>query len=240
MLFEHLPSELLLEIFSYVHPIDLSIIFLQLGNARLAELVSHLDHSLDLVSVSLTRFQYLLYTCSPQRIVFLRLTNQYSHSLLIHEFFSSNSFHPTNLIHLRSLHLDDCIGNELDSLPLNLEKLYVKFHKKARYAIAFYRMALQSNSLKQCYLIGGYAFDYRTCSPIASKTIEHLHMAIKTFPNDLIVLLQALPNLTKLKSKLFFVLLNREQSIGFSSFLFAIIRFTISVDVYIAITIFEC
>lgn len=211
MLFEQLPSELLLEIFSYVHPIDLYIIFLQLANARLAELISHLDLSLDFISVSYIRFRYFLCTCSPQQIVFLRLTNQYSHSLLIHEFFSSTLFHPSNFLRLRSLHLDDCSGNEIDSLPPNLEKLYVKFHKKARYAIQFYRMALQSTSLKQCYLIGGYAFDYRTCSPIASNTIEHLHMAIKTFPNDLIVLLQVLPNLTKLKSRsLFVVYVERE------------------------------
>lgn len=201
MLFEHLPSELLLEIFSYVHPADLYIIFLPLANPRLTELISHLDLSLDLISTSYSRFQCILTRCSSQQIVFLRLTNRYSHYLLIKQFFSSPCFHPENFLHLRSLHLDDCIGNELDCLPPNLDKLYVKFHKKAKYAIQFYRLALQSTTLKQCYLIGGYAFDYRTCSPISSTTIEHLHMAMKTFPNDLIVLLQALPNLIQLKSK---------------------------------------
>ena len=201
MLFEHLPSELLLEIFSYVHPADLYIIFLRLGNARLADLISHLDLSVDLISISYSRFRSILTACSPLQIIFLRLTNRYSHQLLIKEFFSSDCFHPTKFLRLRSLHLDDCIGNEIVCLPPNLEKLYVKFHKKARYAIQFYRIALQSTSLKQCYLIGGYAFDYRTCSPIASTTIEHLHMAMKTFPNDLIIVLQALPNLLKLKSR---------------------------------------
>jgi hypothetical protein len=97
--------------------------------------------------------------------------------------------------------LDDIIGNEIDSLPPYLEKLYIKFHKKAKYAAKFYQIALQSTTLKQCYLIGGYAFDNKTCSQISSTTIQQVHMAIKTFPNDLIVLLQALPNLTKLKSK---------------------------------------
>jgi hypothetical protein len=115
--------------------------------------------------------------------------------------FSSENFRPEKFIRLRSLHLDDFIGNEIDYLPPYLEKLYIKFHKKAKYAAKFYQIALQSTSLKQCYLIGGYAFDYKTCSPISSTTIEQLHMAIKSFPNDLLVLLKALPNLIKLKSK---------------------------------------
>jgi hypothetical protein len=159
-----------------------------------------MDFSLDLTYTSYSRFLLILTYCSPSQIVFLRLTNQYSHGLLITEFFSSNSFHPKNFLQLRSLHLDDIIGNEIDCLPPFLEKLYIKFHKKAKYAAKFYQIALQSTSLKQCYLIGGYAFDYKTCFHISSTTIEQLHMAIKSFPNDLVVLLQALPCLTKLKS----------------------------------------
>jgi hypothetical protein len=200
MLLEDLPSELLLEIFSYLHPSDLYISFLPLSNSRLSDLISQINYSLDLTYISYSRFLLILTNCLPSQIVYLRLTNQYSHGLLINEFFSSNFFHPNKFLRLRSLYLDDIIGNEIDSLPPYLEKLYIKFHKKAKYASKFYQIALQSTTLKQCYLIGGYAFDYKTCSPISSTTIEQLHMAIKTFPNDLIVLLQSLPCLTKLKS----------------------------------------
>lgn len=200
MLLENLPSELILEIFSYLHPSDLYVSFLPLSNIRLTYLINQLNFSLDLTYTSYQRFLLILTYCSPSQILFLRLTNQYSHDLLIKEFFSSNSFHPKNFPRLHSLHLDDIIGNEIDCLPSSLEKLYIKFHKKAKYASKFYQLALQSTSLKQCYLIGGYAFDYKTCSHISSTTIQHLHMAIKTFPNDLIVLLQALPSLRKLKS----------------------------------------
>ncbi len=227
MLFENLPSELLLEIFSYLHPSDLYISFLPLSNSRLSYLISHSDFSLDLISISYSRFRLILTSCSPLQIVFLRLTNQYSHNLLITEFFSFDYFHPKNFLRLRSLHLDDFIGNEIDCLPPNLEKLYVKFHKKAKYAIQFYQIALQSTTLKQCYLIGGYAFDHKTCSHISSTTIKQLHMAIKSFPNDLIILLQALPCLTKLKSmnfslvnvrKKFFFFLQLESILNHQAF----------------------
>jgi hypothetical protein len=201
MLLEDLPSELLLEIFSYLHPSDIYNSFQPLSNARLSYLISHIDLSFDLTYTSFARFLLILTYCSPGQLVFLRLTNQYSHGLLIAEFFSSESFHPDKFIRLRSLHLDDIIGNEIDCLPPYLEKLYIKFHKKAEYAPRFYQIALQSTSLKQCYLIGGYAFDNKTCSHISSTTIQRLHMAIKSFPNDLVVLLQALPCLTRLKSK---------------------------------------
>ena len=201
MLFEDLPSELLLEIFSYLHPSDLYISFLPLLHVRLSYLISHIDFSLDLTYTSFSRFLLILKYCSPSQIVFLRLTNQYSHGLLISEFFSSNFFHPEKFLRLRSLYLDDIIGNEINCLPPYLEKLYIKFHKKAQYAAKFYQIALQSTSLKQCYLIGGYAFDSKTCSHISSTTIQRLHMAIKSFPNDLLVVIQALPCLTKLKSK---------------------------------------
>ncbi|CAF0786854.1 unnamed protein product [Adineta steineri] len=203
MLFEDLPSELLFEIFSYLHPSDLYISFIPLSNTRLSYIISHIDFSLDLTYTSFYRFYHILTYCSPSQIIFLRLTNQYSHGLLISEFFTSNFFHSKNFIRLRSLHLDDIIGNEIDCLPPNLEKLYIKFHKKAKYAAKFYQIALQSTSLKQCYLIGGYAFDSKTCSHISSTTIEILHMAIKSFPNDLLVLLQALPCLTKLKTRIY-------------------------------------
>jgi hypothetical protein len=201
MLLEDLPSELLIDIFSYLHPADLYITFLPLLNSRISYLISNLDYSLDLTRTSFSRFLIILKYCFPCHIIYLRLTNQYSHGLLISEFFSSENFHPEKFFRLRSLHLDDIIGNEIDSLPPYLEKLYIKFHKKAKYAAKFYQIALQSTTLKQCYLIGGYAFDNKTCSQISSTTIQQVHMAIKTFPNDLIVLLQALPNLVKLKSK---------------------------------------
>ena len=201
MLFEELPSELLIEILSYIHPSDLFNSFLPLSNSRLSYLISCIDFSLDLTHTSFSHFLFILTYCLPSQIVFLRLTNQYSHGLLIAEFFSSNYFRPENFLRLRSLYLDDIIGNEIDCLPPHLEKLYIKFHKKAQYAIKFYQMTLRSTSLRQCYLIGGYAFDHTTCSDISSTTIEQLHMAIKSFPNDLFVLLRALPCLTKLKSK---------------------------------------
>ncbi len=225
MLLEDLPSELLLEIFSYLHPSDLYISFLPLLNSRIKYLISQINISLDLIHISYSRFLLILKYCSPSQIIFLRLTNQYSHDLLIKEFFSSNNFHPKNFYYLRSLHLDDIIGNEIDCLPPYLEKLYIKFHKKAKYAAKFYQIALQSTSLKQCYLIGGYAFDYKTCSHISSTTIEQLHMAIKSFPNDLIILLQSLPCLTKLKSiNIYFFLFIINKIIIFSSYLYSIIR----------------
>ena len=201
MLFEDLPSELLFEIFSYLHPSDLYILFIPLSNSRITYLISHIDFSLDLTGTSFSRFLFIITYCSPIQIVYLRLTNQYSHGLLITEFFSSDHFHPEKFLRLRSLHLDDVIGDEINSLPPYLEKLYIKFHKKAKHAAKLYQIALSSTSLKQCYLIGGYAFDSKTCSHISSTTIEQLHMAIKSFPNDLLVLLQALPCLVKLKSK---------------------------------------
>lgn len=201
MLFEELPSELLLEIFSYIHAFDLYTSFLPLSKSRISYLISHSDFSLDLTCTSFTRFSRILTHCSPSQIVFLRLTNQYSHGLLIADFFSSDCFRPEKFLRLRSLHLDNIVGNEIDCFPPYLEKLYIKFHKKAKYAIKLYQMALRSPSLKQCYLIGGYAFDNTTCCPISSTSIEQLHMAIKTFPNDLVVLLQSLPSLTKIKSK---------------------------------------
>lgn len=202
MLLEELPSELLLEIFSYVHPSDLFSLFLPLSNNRLSYLISQIQYSVDLTYTSYSRYLLIIKNCLPSQIIFLRLTNQYSHSLLISEFFSSPYFRPEKFVQLRSLHLDDIIGNEINFLPSNLEKLYIKFHKKAKYALNCYRIALQSNTLKECYLIGGYAFDHTTCSSVSSKTIQKLHMAIKSFPNDLLVLLQALPSLTKLKSKM--------------------------------------
>jgi hypothetical protein len=201
MLFEELPSELLLEIFTYLHPADLYISFFPLSNSRISYLISDHQYSVDLTRTSFSRFLTILTYCSPCQIIYLRLTNQYSHGLLISEFFSSENFRPEKFLRLRSLHLDDFIGNEIDYLPPYLEKLYIKFHKKAKYAAKFYQIALQSTSLKQCYLIGGYAFDYKTCSPISSTTIKQLHMAIKSFPNDLLVLLQTLPCQIKLKSK---------------------------------------
>lgn len=201
MIFEDLPSELLLEIFSYLSPSDLCVAFLPLRNARLANLIGHLDWSVDLTGTSVSRFLHVLTHCSPARVLFLRLTNQYSHGLLISQFFASTSFTADRLVRLRSLHLDDIIGNEIDRLPPCLERLSVKFHKKAAHATKFYRLALQSTTLKQCYLIGAYAFDCKTCSPISSSSIERLHMAIKSFPNDLLAVLEALPNLLKLKSK---------------------------------------
>ncbi|CAF0933027.1 unnamed protein product [Rotaria sp. Silwood1] len=213
MLLEDLPSELLLEIFSYLHPSDLYTSFLPLSNSRISYLISRIHLSLDLTYTSYARFLLILTYCSPSQIVFLRLTNQYSHGLLINEFFSSDYFRPEKFLRLRSLHLDDIIGNEIDYLPPYLEKLHIKFHKKAKYAMKFYQLALQSTSLKQCYLIGGYAFDNTTCSHISSTTIEQLHMAIKSFPNDLIVLLQALPCLTKLKTCVY----TRSSGIQFSS-----------------------
>ncbi|CAF0817071.1 unnamed protein product [Rotaria sordida] len=213
MLLENLPSELLLEIFSYLHPSDLYTSFLPLSNSRISHLISDIDLSLDLTYTSYARFLLILTYCSPSQIVFLRLTNQYSHGLLITEFFSTDYFRPEKFLRLRSLHLDDIIGNEIDCLPPYLEKLYIKFHKKAKYALKFYQLALRSTSLKQCYLIGGYAFDNTTCSHISSTTIEQLHMAIKSFPNDLLVLLQALPCLTKLKTCVY----TRSSGIQFSS-----------------------
>jgi hypothetical protein len=137
--------------------------------------------------------------------------------------------------------LDDFIGDEIDCLPPNLEKLYIKFHKKAKSAAKFYQIALQSTTLKQCYLIGGYAFDHKTCSHISSTTIEQLHMAIKSFPNDLIALLQALPGLTKLKS-INFCLLNFSKKLFFffySSNLYSIIRMSISLFIYLGIDAFK-
>lgn len=202
MLFEDLPSELLLDIFSYLHPADLYKFILPLRHARFSRLLSELRISLDLTGTSLSHCLLVAQHCSPSQIVFLRLTNQYSHGLLIKEFFSAEDFRPEKFSRLRSLHLDDIIGNEIDSLPENLQKLYVKFHKKAQYATQFYRLALSSKSLKECYLIGGYAFDQHTCFPIFSSTIERLHMAIKSFPNDLLIVLQAFPSLVKLKSKM--------------------------------------
>lgn len=202
MLFENLPSELLLEIFSYLPLSDLYTGILPLSKIRFSYLIFNEIYSLDLTYISYSNFSLILTTYSPSKLVFLRLTNQYSHGLLISEFFSAPDFHPTNFLSLRSLHLSNMIGNEFNCLPPNLHKLYVHFHKKAKYASKFYQLALQSTSLKQCYLIGGYAFDSKTCFPIGSNTIEHLHVAIKSFPNDLIVLLQNLPALTKLKSRI--------------------------------------
>ncbi|UJR28018.1 hypothetical protein I4U23_009278 [Adineta vaga] len=203
MLFNDLPSELILEIFSYLHPTDLCLSFLPLFNDRLSNLISHVDLSVDLTYISVSRFLLLLTYCPPEQIVFLRLTNQYSHGLLVFELFASEHFHPERFLRLRSLHLDDIIGNEISCLPPCLEKLFVKFHKKAEYAAKFYQLALQSTTLRQCYLIGGYAFDSKTCFPISSITIERLHMAIKSFPHDLLVLLQALPRLMKLKTRIY-------------------------------------
>ena len=201
MLFEEFPSELLLEIFSYIHPLDLYLSFIPLLNSRISYLISELNISLDLTKISYSNFLLILKLCLPSNIYYLRLTNQYSHGLLINELFSQNFFSPNQFLQLHSLYLDDFIGNEINFLPPYLKKLYIKFHKKSKYAVKFYQIVLQSTTLKQCYLIGGYAFDYKTCSNISSKTIEILHMAIKTFPNDLIVLLKSLPSLTKLKSK---------------------------------------
>ena len=201
MLFEGLPSELLLEIFSYLHPADLYTSIIPLSHARLSDVLSQHRVSLDLTCTSLSRYLLVCTYCCPSQIVFLRLTNQHSHGLLISEFFASDCFRPKNFLRLRSLHLDDAIGDELDYLPVSVKKFYVKFHKKAKYATQLYRLALTSTSLEQCYLIGGYAFDYQTCFPIASPSIQRLHMAIKTFPHDLLVVLQALPSLIKLKSE---------------------------------------
>lgn len=201
MLFEDLPSELLLEIFSYLHPADLYISIIPLSHTRLSYILSQHRISLDLTGTSLSRYLLVGTYCCPSQIVFLRLTNQYSHGLLIRELFASDAFRPKNFLRLRSLHLDDAIGDEIDYLPTTVKKFYVKFHKKAKYATQLYRLALQSSSLEQCYLIGGYAFDYQTCSPIGSTSIRRLHMAIKSFPPDLFVVLRALPSLVKLKSK---------------------------------------
>ena len=201
MRFEDLPSELLLDIFSYFYPADLYRIVLPLQHSRFSRLLTQVRVSLDLTDTSLSQCSLIAQHCSSSQIVFLRLTNQYSHGLLIREFFSREHFRPYNFSRLHSLHLDDVIGNELDSLPENLQKLNVKFHKKAQFASQFYRLALSSNSLKECYLIGGYAFDQQTCFPIFSSTIERLHMAMKSFPTDLVVVLQSLPSLVKLKSK---------------------------------------
>ncbi|CAF0900200.1 unnamed protein product [Adineta ricciae] len=203
MLFNDLPSELLLELFSYLRPTDLYLSFLPLFNARLSELITQADLSVDLTYISVSHFLLVLRHCSAQQIVFLRLTNQYSHGLLISEFFASKHFHPEHFVRLRSLHLDDIIGNEINHLPPCLERLSVKFHKKAEHAAKFYQLALQSTTLRQCYLIGGYAFDSKTCFPISSRTIERLHMAIKSFPQDLFAVLQALPSLIKLKTRIY-------------------------------------
>ncbi|CAF0827179.1 unnamed protein product [Adineta ricciae] len=203
MLFNDLPSELLLELFSYLHPIDLYLSFLPLFNVRLSKLITQADLSVDLTYISVSNFLLVLRHCLARQIVFLRLTNQYSHGLLISEFFASKHFHSEHFVRLRSLHLDDIIGNEINLLPPCLERLSVKFHKKAEHAAKFYRLALQSTTLRQCYLIGGYAFDSKTCFPISSGTIERLHMAIKSFPQDLFVVLQALPSLIKLKTRIY-------------------------------------
>jgi hypothetical protein len=205
MRLDDLPSELLLEIFSYIHPADLYITFLPLLDGRIRHLLTQLRVSLDLTCTSLSRLLLVKTCCCPSQIVFLRLTNAYTDGLLIRDFFSSKHFRFDQWHRLRSLHLDDVIGDELDYLPAHLEKLHVKFHKKAKHAVEFYRLALTSSSLKECYLIGGYAFDHQTCSPIGSLTIERLHMAIKSFPTDLFIVLQALPSLIKLKSKIFLV-----------------------------------
>ena len=201
MLFENLPSELLFEIFSFLHPSDLYKTILSLNHIRLLEILSRLDISLDLTGIGLDYFDLICEHLCPRRLIFLRLTNQFCHGLLVREYFSLRTFHPNQLVRLRSLHLDDIVGDEIDVLPPNLEKLFVKFHKKARFAIQFYRLALSSSSLKECYLIGGYAFDHQTCFPIYSPTIERLQMAIKSSPKDLSTVLHSFPSLIKLKSK---------------------------------------
>lgn len=201
MLFEDLPCELLCEIFSYITPSDLLKIFRHLKNQRLAKIIHQMDLSLDLTGISVNDFHLVCQNLSNQKLIYLRLTNQFSHGLIVQDFFNVDRFRPNRLNRLRSLHLDDIIGNEIHFLPDKLEKLYVKFHKKAKFAIEFYRLALNSKSLKECYLIGGYAFDHQTCFPIYSSTIENLQIAVKTFPSDFSVLLRALPSLIKLKSK---------------------------------------
>ena len=235
MLFEELPSELLLEIFSYLHSSDLFGCLSPSLHPRLAHLISQSQISLDLTRASVSRVSLVSAHCSPAQIVFLRLTNQYSHGLLIAEFFASDHLRPAKFDRLRSLHLDDVTGSEIDTLPPVLEKLYVKFHKKAAHAIRLYQIALRSSSLKQCYLIGGYAFDRKTCGHVSSTSIEHLHMAVKSFPDDLFAVLQALPSLKKLKSATVLLYEIERHSFSSSSHLHAIVRYPIHIVVHVLI-----
>jgi hypothetical protein len=56
MLFEELPSELLLEIFTYLHPADLYISFFPLSNSRISYLISDHQYSVDLTRTTFSRF----------------------------------------------------------------------------------------------------------------------------------------------------------------------------------------